>query len=80
LWRGFEQMTRTRPCRRMILHFSHIGFTDGRTFTVARFALVVYGNLVVPAARLWRPFRSPLPGCSSARSAVKIARGRNERC
>jgi len=25
----------------MILHFSHIGLTDGRTFTLARFALVV---------------------------------------
>src|SRR4051794_17149645 len=27
-------MTRTAPWRRMILHFSHIGFTDGRTFMV----------------------------------------------
>lgn len=25
-------MTITFPLRRMILHFSHIGFTDGRTF------------------------------------------------
>jgi hypothetical protein len=25
-------MTSTAPWRRMILHFSHIGFTDGRTF------------------------------------------------
>src|SRR5213595_1460177 len=25
-------MTRTAPCRLMILHFSHIGLTDGRTF------------------------------------------------
>jgi hypothetical protein len=25
-------MTITLPLRRMILHFSHIGFTDGRTF------------------------------------------------
>src|SRR5581483_256221 len=30
---GFEQMTPTWPRRRMILHFSHIFFTDGRTFT-----------------------------------------------
>ena len=29
---GSEQMTITLPLRRMILHFSHIGFTDGRTF------------------------------------------------
>src|SRR3954452_13866854 len=34
LCRGFWQITRTRPCRRMILHFSHIGLTDGRTFMV----------------------------------------------
>src|SRR4051795_6303526 len=34
LWRGFWQMTATAPWRRMILHFSHIGFTDGRTFMV----------------------------------------------
>src|SRR3954466_4366956 len=33
LWRGLEQITSTAPCRRMILHFSHIGLTDGRTFT-----------------------------------------------
>jgi hypothetical protein len=25
-------MTRTAPWRRMTLHFSHIGLTDGRTF------------------------------------------------
>ena len=29
---GLEQMTITRPLRRMILHFSQIGFTDGLTF------------------------------------------------
>jgi hypothetical protein len=27
-----EQITSTAPWRRMILHFSHIGLTDGRTF------------------------------------------------
>jgi hypothetical protein len=27
-------MTRTTPWRRMILHFSHIGFTDGLTFMI----------------------------------------------
>src|SRR4051794_28595117 len=32
LCRLFWQITRTRPWRRMILHFSHIGLTDGRTF------------------------------------------------
>jgi hypothetical protein len=34
LWRGLEQITSTRPWRRMILHFSHIGLTEGRTFTL----------------------------------------------
>src|SRR3954466_6167591 len=33
LWRGFEQITRTAPWRRMILHFSHMGLTEARTFT-----------------------------------------------
>src|SRR3954469_5223630 len=32
LWGGLEQITRTAPWRRMRLHFSHIGLTDGRTF------------------------------------------------
>jgi hypothetical protein len=27
-------MTRTAPWRRITLHFSHIFFTDGRTFTL----------------------------------------------
>src|ERR1700749_4763539 len=36
LCRGLEQMTSTRPCRRIILHFSHIGLTDGLTFTSPR--------------------------------------------
>jgi hypothetical protein len=30
-------MTQTRPSRRMIRHFSHIFFTDGRTFTASTF-------------------------------------------
>jgi hypothetical protein len=38
----------------MILHFSHIGFTDGRTFMVP---FEEFG----PVARLWPPFRLPLP-------------------
>src|SRR5580692_1123367 len=35
LWRGFSQMTMTRRWRRITLHFSHIGFTLGRTFTLS---------------------------------------------
>ena len=34
LWRLFGQMTSTTPWRRMTLHFSHIGFTEARTFIV----------------------------------------------
>ena len=45
-------MTRTRPLRRMILHFSHIGFTDGLTF-MCPFGLIC-------ATWLWLPFRLPL--------------------
>src|SRR5207237_185117 len=42
LWRGFEQITTTRPCRRTILHFSHIRLTLGLTFTYpASFCVVL---------------------------------------
>src|SRR4051794_35786628 len=39
----------------MILHFSHIGLTDGRTFN-ARFAPYLLPK--VPSARLWRPLQT----------------------
>jgi hypothetical protein len=51
----FWQITSTTPWRRMILHFSHIGFTDGRTF------MIPFGGLG-PATWLWLPVRQPLPG------------------
>src|SRR5262245_31868058 len=38
----------------MILHFSHIGLTDGRTF------MVPFGG-ITRTGRLWRPVRPPLP-------------------
>ena len=38
LWRGFWQITKTAPWRRMTLHFSHMGFTDARTFMNERSA------------------------------------------
>jgi len=40
-------MTSTRPWRRMILHFSHIGLTDGRTF------MIPFGWF--QSTRLWLP-------------------------
>jgi hypothetical protein len=50
----FWQITSTTPWRRMILHFSHIGFTDGLTF------MIPFSGWV-PATRLWLPLRPPLP-------------------
>jgi hypothetical protein len=50
----FWQITNTTPWRRMILHFSHIGLTDGRTFMIPF-------KRWVPAIRLWPPLRLPLP-------------------
>jgi len=48
----------------MILHFSHIGLTDGLTF------MIPFGDWS-PAARLWLPHGPPLPGRghASARGA-----------
>src|SRR5512132_2567962 len=69
----------------MILHFSHIGLTDGRTF------MVPFGSMT-RTGRLWRPVRPPLPSPgngggtpeprgSRARSS-RIAKGfvRSRRC
>ncbi len=36
LWRGFSQMIRTTPFRRMILHLSQIFFTEALTFILSR--------------------------------------------
>ena len=35
LWRGSEQITMTRPCRRITLHLSQMGLTLGFTFTAS---------------------------------------------
>ena len=37
---GFWQMTITRPLRRMTLHFSQMGFTEGLTFMMLNLLLV----------------------------------------
>src|SRR6266545_3183164 len=55
-------MTRTRPWRRMILHRSHIFFTDGRTFIVRTSPSLV--AIHDPAARqvIWRQLNQhPVP-------------------
>jgi hypothetical protein len=57
-------MTSTTPWRRMILHFSHIGLTDGLTF------MIPFGGWV-PATRLWLPLRLPLPSRGYALAQAK---------
>ena len=44
----------------MILHFSHIGLTDGRTF------MIPFGDWL-PATELWLPHEQPLPSRRHAR-------------
>src|SRR5689334_19262148 len=46
LWRGFSQITMTRPWRRITLHLSQIFFTLGLTFTCQPF--LTRGGLLVP--------------------------------
>src|SRR5471030_629584 len=48
----------------MILHFSHIGLTDGLTFMIPF-------RRWVPAARLWLPLRPPLPSRGHASAQAK---------
>src|SRR3954471_15720306 len=55
LWRGFWQITSTRPCRRMILHFSHIGLTHGRTFIVPFGSLTPTGGSGDRCGRRYHP-------------------------
>ncbi len=45
LWRGFSQMTITRPCRRMTLHLSQMGLTLGLTFMCAFLAGLVLAHI-----------------------------------
>jgi hypothetical protein len=69
----FWQITSTTPWRRMILHFSHIGLTDGLTF------MIPFGGWV-PATRLWLPLRLPLPSRGHAFThAASVALGQDSR-
>src|SRR4051812_7437447 len=60
-------MTSTAPWRRMILHFSHIGLTDGRTF-MGPFDWS-------PTPRLWPPLWRPLPRRGTLLAARNTPRG-----
>jgi len=51
LWRLFWQITSTTPLRRMTLHFSHIGLTDGRTFMIPFGARPATGSGCRPGRR-----------------------------
>jgi hypothetical protein len=42
LWRGFSQITMTRPWRRITLHLSQIGLTLGLTFIDQAFRFGCY--------------------------------------
>src|SRR3954452_10835510 len=53
LWRGFEQITRTAPWRRMILHFSHMGLTEARTFMAPQ--SIGYSKRKAPGAQETAP-------------------------
>src|SRR6516225_11106516 len=55
----------------MILHFSHIGLTDGLTF------MIPFGDWV-PARWLWLPLRPPLPPRREALVRVRNRRLRAE--
>ena len=75
-------MTRTRPFRRMILHFSHMGLTDGRTFTVASLSYLIYQFLRCRSGDRFGPryrtqerhaaqnFRASGATCDGSRGAV----------
>src|SRR4051812_21937641 len=79
-------MTRTRPCLRMILHFSHIGLTDGRTFMVPfggdpdEDALATLAAAAtIPRNGAATPKAGPAPGATSEYSARNRRPGRPER-
>ena len=48
-------MTRTAPCRRMILHFSHILLTELRTFTGLTPCFLPFRAAAPPHCPLWLP-------------------------
>jgi hypothetical protein len=63
-------MTSTRPCRRMILHFSHIGLTDGRTFTSLR-SREMFSLSLLPALETGTASATERSAASSATNALQ---------
>ena len=55
LWRGFEQITRTTPRRRITRQRSHIGFTDARTFIALELGVVGASTKSYPITFRRRP-------------------------
>lgn len=85
---GFSQMTITRPLRLIILHFSHIGFTDGLTFTrIPPYIRVTGAQRARPALRGFspaprRPALSFSPCCArlSCRASDRRAKAPRSPC
>src|SRR3954467_6379140 len=78
LCRGFEQITSTAPWRRMILHFSHMGLTEGRTFTISvdSFEELLTDDVAlaaVPAAATSRGFTVRARGLATSHASSRDA-------
>jgi hypothetical protein len=69
----FWQITNTTPLRRMTLHFSHIGLTDGRTFMIPFRRLS--GDPALAAARA----AATESGIFASAQAKRLARGQDPR-
>jgi len=68
-------MTMTRPLRRMILHFSQMGFTLGLTFMVVLLSLPVVENLFSEESRRFGSGLRSRSGGRGAHSSVFAAPG-----
>jgi hypothetical protein len=58
----------------MTLHFSHMGLTEGLTFTLASLSSADFNG---PRRELWRPLKPPLPE-PDVRAAQKGVPRRND--
>jgi len=69
-----EQITSTRPCRRTILHFSHIGLTDGRTFTLVRSHQVISRMFLATPALATGTVAATAPRSATQRESMRRKR------